>query len=167
MSLVGFKAQNHPQQIAKPDVDDRAITPDDFAPLHERFEFTIDAAASRANARLPRYWTVDDDALAQPWGGERVWCNPPYSDIGRWVAKAWREHESGCELIVMLLPANRCEQGWWQDLVEPFRAGRVETDRLRVEFLPGRMRFIRPDAVISPKGDRPPFGCCLLIWGQP
>jgi hypothetical protein len=26
------------------------------------------------------------------------------------------------------------------------------------------MRFIRPSAVIGPKGDRPPFGCCLLIW---
>jgi hypothetical protein len=62
VSLVGFKARNHPQQKANPKVDDRAITPEDFAPLHERFNFTIDAAASKENARLERYWTVEDDA---------------------------------------------------------------------------------------------------------
>jgi hypothetical protein len=28
------------------------------------------------------------------------------------------------------------------------------------------MRFDRPGAVIGPKGDRPPFGCCLLIWSS-
>lgn len=133
--------------------------------------------------------------------GPRVWCNPPYSNLGAWVRKAWREfgyHDLGVEvnggsgislspngaddapdepkgsvdkadsastpdLIAMLLPANRVEQAWWQDHVEPFR------DRpgspLRVEFLRGRMRFHRPDWQPGPKGDRPPFGCALLIWG--
>lgn len=68
------------------------------------------------------------------------------------------------ELIVMLLPANRVEQAWWQDLVEPYR-DRPDED-LRVEFLRGRMRFDRPGWVPGPKGDRPPFGCCLPIWGS-
>ena len=170
MSLVGFRAQNHPQQAAKPDVDDRAITPEDFAPLHERFRFTIDAAASHTNARLPRYWTIDDNALEQPWARERVWCNPPYSNIETWVKKAWREWsgEWSAQSIVMLLPANRTEQGWWQRWIEPNRAGiaHPHRDGCSVEFLPGRMRFIRPNAVIDKKGDRPPFGCCLVIWGN-
>lgn len=174
MSLVGFKAQNHPQQKVNPDVDDRAITMADFAPLHERFRFTIDSAASPTNARLERYWTIDDDALAQSWAGERVWCNPPYSNILPWVEKAHSEFHRYIEpglthcpdlyrphLIVMLLPANRTEQRWWQDWIEPGRRGGL----LNVEFLPGRMRFERPNAVIGPKGDRPPFGCCLVIWG--
>lgn len=170
MSLVGYQAKNHPQQTTKPDVDDRAITPEDFAPLHKRFRFTIDAAASHTNARLPRYWTVDDNALERSWGGHRVWCNPPYSDIEPWVVKAqseWLRYVSGGagpDLVVMLLPANRTEQGWWQRHVEPTRD--APHGNLHVEFLPGRMRFIRPNAVIGPKGDRPPFGCCLLIWGR-
>jgi phage N-6-adenine-methyltransferase len=166
MSLVGFKAQNHPQQTAKDHVDDRAIRMEEFAPLHERFRFTIDAAAAEHNARLERYWTIDDDALTQSWAGERVWCNPPYSDIEPWVKKAHSEWsgEWPARLIVMLLPANRTEQKWWQRHVEFNRDGRVP-DSCRVEFLPGRMRFDRPGAVIGPKGDRPPFGCCLLIWG--
>lgn len=165
MSLVGFSARNHPQQAAKKHVDDRAIRMEDFEPLHERFRFTIDAAAAPHNARLPRFWTEDDDALSQSWAGERVWCNPPYSNIRPWVEKAWKEWTAPDRprLIVMLLPANRCEQAWWQELIEHMRDGKTLT--LHTEFLPGRMRFDRPNAVIDKKGDRPPFGCCLVIWG--
>lgn len=169
MSLAGFKSSNHPQQTAKrgaaDEVDDRGTDPAFVAALEERFgKFTLDTAAASHNAKAPAYYTRIDDGLTQPWHGN-VWCNPPYSDCGAWVRKAWGEWRAaaGVELIVMLLPANRVEQGWWQDHVEPFR------DRpgspLRVEFLPGRMRFIRPNWTPGPKGDRPPFGCCLLIWG--
>lgn len=169
MSLVGFKAENHPQQTSArgvlDEVDDRGTHPEYFDPWNERFGgFTLDVAAAAHNTKTERYFTRADDGLAQSWAGERVWCNPPYSNLYDWVAKAWAEHPS-TRGIVMLLPANRVEQKWWQELVEPFRdkPGSV----LTVEFLPGRMRFIRPGAVITPKGDRPPFGCCLLIWSDP
>jgi phage N-6-adenine-methyltransferase len=165
MSLVGFKASNHPQQTGKRGADeftdDRAITMEDFAPLHERFRFTIDACATQANARLPTYWTREVDAMAQSWRGERVWCNPPYSNLGAWVQKGSREFAKGTELIVMLVPANRTEQRWWQDWVEPYRDAGWG---LRVEFLPGRMRFIQPGRAEVGPNERPPFGCCLLIW---
>ncbi len=160
MSLVGFRAQNHPQQPPKDEVDDRAITLEDFAPLHERYRFTIDAAASPSNARLPRYWTIADDALAQTWEGERVWCNPPYSNLREWVAKASR---SRAELVVMLLPANRTEQGWWQHYIE---RDRDCGDGLSVVFLPGRMRFLRNGAQAVGPNERPPFGCCLAIFEE-
>jgi phage N-6-adenine-methyltransferase len=128
----------------------------------DRFRFTVDAAASAANAKCERYWTIEDDGLAQPWAAERVWLNPPYShpNIGRWIRKAWAETDAA--LIVMLLPANRTEQVWWQAAVEPFR------DRpdgyLRTEFLPGRLRFLSPGHRVIGPNERPPFGCCLLIW---
>lgn len=180
MSLVGFKAQNHRQQTGRrgpnPLVDDRQTAPEVFAPLHERFGFTVDVAALPHNTKLPRFWTPAEDGLAQSWHGERVWCNPPYSDIGTWVAKARHEaegynvHPDGClsgwraaELVVMLLPANRTEQGWWQDYVEPIRD---KPGGVRVEFLRGRMRFIAPDALEIKPNERPPFGVCLLIWGE-
>lgn len=168
MTLAGFKSGNHPQQTAKrgarDDVDDRETHPENFDPIAARFGgFTLDVAAAEHNAKCADYYTREDDGLGMTWHG-RVWCNPPYSDCGAWVRKAWAEWESpgGPELIVMLLPANRVEQKWWQEHVEPYR------DRpgspLRVEFLPGRMRFIRRDWTPGPKGDRPPFGVCLLIW---
>jgi phage N-6-adenine-methyltransferase len=167
VSLVGFKAQNHRQQVGRrgpnPLVDDRQTAPEVFAPLHERFGFTIDVAASEANAKLPRFYTAEQDGLAQSWAGERVWCNPPYSSIQPWVVKAHEEANrpsNPAELIVMLLPANRTEQGWWQDHVEPAR----RSGALDVEFLRGRMRFIAPDALEIKPNERPPFGVCLVIW---
>jgi phage N-6-adenine-methyltransferase len=161
VTLVGFKARNHPQQVLavgpKVDVDERATPPELFAVLHRRFAFTIDVAALAYNAKLPRYWTPDDNGLEQDWAGERVWCNPPFSDLEPWVRKA---HESAADLVVMLLPANRTELGWWQEFIEPERD---RGGRLSVEFLSGRIRFGIGDAPPQPN-TRPPFGCCLLIW---
>ena len=167
--LAGFKSKNHPQQTgvrgALDEVDDRGTHPDFFGPWDERFGgFTLDAAAAPHNAKCERYFTREDDGLAQSWAGDLVWCNPPYSNLDQWVAKAWAEW-SGTRGIVMLLPANRVEQRWWQHYIEPYRDR--EGSPLHVEFLPGRMRFIRPGAVISKKGDRPPFGCALVIWDAP
>lgn len=167
MTLIGFRSSNHPQQVAargaERDVDDRATTLDLFQPLDVRFGgFTIDVAAAQHNTKCDRFYSIDDNGLAHSWAGERVWCNPPYSDIGPWIRKAWVEMGAGCDLVVMLLPANRTEQSWWQDLVEPFR------DRpgslLRVEFLRGRHRFLAPGQERVGANERPPFGCCLLIW---
>lgn len=167
---MSFVSRNHPQQVDTrgplDEVDDRGTTWADFREFDRRFgPFTLDAAAAPHNAKCSRYFTRADDGLEQSWAGERVWCNPPYSDIAPWVRKAHAEWLL-TDGIVMLLPANRCEQRWWQEHVEPFRDDRSD-GRMRVLFLPGRMRFDRPGAVIGPKGDRPPFGCVLLVWASP
>lgn len=165
MSLVRFKPKAHPQQSAiadVDDVDDRATHPDVFAEFEHRFgSFTLDVAAAAHNTKCERYFTREQDGLSQSWADELVWCNPPYSAIAPWVRKAWASWED-TRGIVMLLPANRTEQSWWQRLVEPMR------DRgsgLRVEFLPGRMRFLKPGQTRVGPNERPPFGVCLLIWG--
>jgi phage N-6-adenine-methyltransferase len=171
MSLVRFKAKNHRQQIAAragadPAIDDRATTPEDFA----RFDkwlgpFTVDVAASARNTKCARFLTGETDeldGLKHSWAGERVWCNPPFSRIGHWVEKAWREHEA-TDGIAMLLPANRTEQGWWQQRIEP-RRDRAGSP-LSVLFLPGRMRFIAAGSDRVGPNERPPFGCCIVTWG--
>lgn len=154
---MSFIARTHPQQGYNEAVDDRQTLPETFAEFHRRFGFTVDAAASAHNAQLPRYWTREIDGLAQSWAGERVWCNPPYSNIRPWVEKAAKLE---AEIAVLLLPANRTEQAWWQDIIEPRR----DAGTVRVEFLRGRMRFIAAlDTKIRPN-QRPPFGVCLVIF---
>jgi phage N-6-adenine-methyltransferase len=163
VSLVGFRGQNHPQQVgrrgAKPEVDNLETPWEFFTPLHDRFAFTLDACALPHNAKCLRFYSPEQDGLAQSWAGERVWCNPPYSNIEPWVEKA---RTSGAELVVLLLPANRTEQGWWQRQVEPYR----RDGSLEVEFLPGRLRFIKHGHDKVEPNQRPPFGCCLLIWDK-
>lgn len=170
MSVVGYKARNHPQQTARrgsnPDVDDRATPPEVFAPLHERYGFTVDAAAAAHNTKCDRFWTEAEDGLEQSWAAERVWVNPPYSfpNLPAFVAKAWREWMSPDPpgVVVMLLPANRTEQQWWQDMVEPYRD--IPGSDLHCEFLPGRTRFLTPGQSVVGPDERPPFDCCLLVW---
>ncbi len=113
---MSFIARTHPQQGPNEVVDNRETVPEVFTALHGRFRFTIDVAASPKNAKLTRYFTPGQDGLKQSWVAERVWCNPPYSNIRPWVEKAL---SSRAALAVLLLPANRTEQGWWQDLIEP------------------------------------------------
>lgn len=171
MSLLNFKAQNHPQQVGKRGADDTTDdrrTPDDlWQQWHARWQFNVDAAANEESAKCEHFYAIEHDGLRQPWFG-RVWCNPPYSNVGAWVAKARFEMEraAGPDVIVMLVPANRTEQRWWQENIEPQRDAEPLFDghSLRVEFLPGRIRFNRPGWTKPAKGDRPPFGLCLLIW---
>jgi len=171
MALSGYPAKNHPQQASRrwPDdvdaVDDRATHPYNFAEFNERFgPFTVDVAAAAHNTKCERYYDRETDGLAQDWSGERVWCNPPFSDIGPWLRKAWASWAATLG-IVMLLPANRTEQSWWQQMVEPYRDR--PNSPLSVEFLPGRMRFLAPGQTAIGPNQRPPFGVCLLIWRQP
>ncbi len=163
MSLVGKKARNHPQQRTNPKIDDRALPQEEFDKLHERFEFTVDAAASRHNAKLPAYWNEFEDALtvACDWSGNRVYCNVPYSNIRPWVDRA--HLSTGFSLL--LLPANRCEQAWWQDLIEPHRDGRG-SGRITTEFWRGRTRFIAHDDDQIRPNSRPPFGLVSVIFGE-
>lgn len=176
VSLVGRPAKNHPQQVgvrgALDKVDDRRTPREVFDRLNAEFGFTLDVAASLDNALCSSFYDLESDGLEQPWFGS-VWCNPPYSDVGAWAEKAWAEWrwDAPCrasvpalESIVMLLPANRTEQGWWQDYIEPGRrAGEIE-----VRFLRGRLRFDTPDHDYAkqPKGNRPPFGVVLVIWSR-
>lgn len=166
MTLVGYRARNHPQQVSRrgprPEIDERGTDPQLFAELHSRFQFTLDVCATAENAVLPRYYSPAADGLEQTWSLERVWCNPPYSGIGSWVAKAVWEAVT-CPVIVMLVPANRTEQSWWQREIEPVRDGRHPSGP-RVEFLPGRPRFVNLGKPGIGPNERPPFGCCLLIW---
>ena len=160
MPIAGFKARNHPQQMTIDEVDDRAVPQSVFNEWHVRFCFTIDVAASPANAKLPNFYDQKTNGLAQSWRKERVYCNPPFSHLEPWILKAWEE--TNARLIVMLLPSNRTEQPFWQNLVEPYR------DRpgspLRVEFMPHRIKFLKPGETVPAKGSRPIYGCCFLIW---
>jgi hypothetical protein len=153
--------------LAPEEVPDERYTPRVyFGPLDAKYGFTVDVCATRESAKCPRFYTIASDGLRQPWECERVFCNPPYSDIRPWVLKAW---SSLAELVLMVLPNNRQEQAWWQDLVEPWRDRDVVPKalgpmRLRTYYPPSRWRFGFPG---NPEGVRvgsPNFGVVLLEW---
>lgn len=116
-----------------------------FDELNAEFNFTLDAAASPANAKCASFFTQDDDGLQQSWKGHRVFCNPPYGrTIGKWIEKAATE---ATELTVMLIPA-RTDTAAWHDHI----FGKAE-----VRFVRGRLKFNK-----SQKDA--PFPCAVVIF---
>lgn len=136
-----------------------------IADLHRFNQFTVDAASnpkSPAARVIGRFWTKEDDGLEESWRGERVFVNPPFDACEEWVEKASREFAAGCELIVMLLPAVRTEQSFWQDWIEPFRD--QPGSPIRTKFLRGRTSFGYPNDPEGEHSGSPEFGCVLVTW---
>ena len=162
-------ARNHPQQVARrqratlfgdvdltDEVDDRGTPQKLFGELDTEFRFTVDVAASATNAKCERFYDIAADGLSKSWADERVFCNPPYSDLPSWIRKAHQETDA--EVIVMLIPANRTEQPFWQTYIEPYRDG---GGRLVSRFLRGRTKFVIDG--VQTMGT-PNFACCVLVW---
>lgn len=140
-------------------------------------EWDVDVAADAESHWASKYFaapgdtniiesTFGWDGLKESWFG-RVWCNPPFSNIAPWVQKAWRAMaDRDCSLVAMLLPANRTEQPWFQEFVEPWRDGRQSEGRTRLttHFLPARQKFGHPGNRDAVGVGSPPFGCVLLVW---
>lgn len=126
-----------------------------FNELNAEFNFELDAAASDENAKLSKYFTKEDNALSQEWGGENtnVFCNPPYGrELRKWLEKGYKEHlRCPKRKIVFLIPA-RTDTSYWHDFI---------FDKAEIRFIRGRLKF---ELNKEPK-DAAPFPSALVIYG--
>ena len=111
--------------------DEWATPQDVFDELNQEFHFTLDPCATKENAKCETFYTKEDNGLLKPWGGQRVFVNPPYSRIGEWVFKAHREAQNDNTVVVMLIPA-RTDTRWFHDYIY---------HRAEVRFIKGRLKF--------------------------
>lgn len=107
--------------------------PELFRVLNAEFAFDVDAACHEGNALCPEGITEDRDALKTPWCGGVVFCNPPYSQLGPFVERAWDQCQTQRTTVVLLIPAYT-DPGYWWDVIVPF------ADEIR--FLRGRVSFL-------------------------
>lgn len=111
---------------------DEWSTPRDlYEELDKEFNFTLDPCSTNDNYKCLKHFTIEDDGLSKNWGGERVFCNPPYSNIAEWVKKAYRESIKENTLVVLLIPA-RTDTKYFQDYIY---------HRSEVRFIRGRLKF--------------------------
>lgn len=103
------------------------------AALGERFE--LDVCAEPETAKCDRFFTVEDDALTRQWRG-LCWCNPPYNEIGAFMAHARKARDADDTRTVFLVPA-RTGMRW-------FLAAREDEARgaASIAFWPGRIAFL-------------------------
>jgi phage N-6-adenine-methyltransferase len=125
-------------------------TPDDFfAAVDAEFGFELDVCALDSSAKCERYFTPEDNGLAQEWTGT-CWMNPPYGDeIRHWVKKAHDAALDNGATVACLVPA-RVDTGWWWDYCR----------HAEIRFLRGRLRFGDSDTGA-------PFPSALVIFGRP
>lgn len=122
-----------------------------FDQLDREFHFTLDAAASKENAKCSRYFDKETDGLKQSWAGETVWCNPPYGrQIGYWMRKAVNESRAPGTTVVMLVPA-RTDTKWFHLCVY---------HRAELRFIRGRLKF-------GGAQNGAPFPSMLVIYRGP
>ena len=109
-------------------------TPQDFFDkLNEEFRFTLDPCANVDNHKCDKSYTIQEDGLLLDWGGEVVFCNPPYGrKIGDWVRKCAHESRKPNTKVVMLIPA-RTDTAYFHDYIY----GRAR----EIRFIRGRLRF--------------------------
>ena len=140
--------------MADIDLNELRTPPDLYRGLNLEFDFTLDACATHENAMCERYFTKENDGLAQSWRGERVFMNPPYGRrlLSPWPRKAYYETLWPETLVVALLPA-RTEQPWWHDYCLSYR---VEHRWLRK-----RLVHIRPDGTVQGSGK---FPSAIVVW---
>lgn len=122
--------------------------------------FTIDAAANKLNALVPRYFDEEANGLAQSWLGERVWMHPPHGEAALWAEKAHREARRGV-LVVGLLPV-RTDAEWWHDHVRSVATVRYLTGRLD-----WRLHRMPIEAAVGRKKIEGPRGAFALVeWNR-
>lgn len=130
--------------------DDWATPLEFFETVNDEFHLLWDVCASHRNAKLPLYWTVEQDGLKADWRGKRIWMNPPYGRvIGKWIAKA---ATGGAELCVCLLPA-RTDTRWFHNHING-------NPNAEVRFLKGRLKF-------GGAKNAAPFPSMLVIFRTP
>lgn len=124
--------------------DEHETPPEFFAKLEARYgPFDLDPCCLPHSAKAPRFFTPEDDGLAQRWTG-RVFMNPPYGrTIGDWVRKAYESARAGA-LVVCLLPA-RTDTAWWHDYAAK---GEVEFVRGRLKFGGAKFNAPFPSAIV-------------------
>lgn len=127
---------------------DEWTTPDDiFQSLDEEFGFDLDPCSTEENHKCKQYYTKETDGLTKSWGGCRVFCNPPYSQIDKWVEKAYREGQKDNTTVVLLIPS-RTDTRYFHNFIY---------HRAEIRFVKGRLKF--GDAKYNA-----PFPCMVVIY---
>ena len=117
-----------------------------FDELNQRYGFELDVCASSENTKCSRFFSLEDDGLAQTWQGV-CWMNPPYGRaIKDWMAKAYDSSKNGAK-VVCLVPA-RTDTAWWHDYAM----------KGEITFLRGRLKF-------GNSKNSAPFPSALVVFG--
>jgi phage N-6-adenine-methyltransferase len=146
--------------------DRYATAPEDFERLDREFHFTLDVCAEPSTAKCVRYFQADDpddpatyDGLRQEWGTAVCWMNPPYSQPGPWMGKAWGAARTGATVVALV--RHDPSTAWWKMWVQQPDGKLVASE---VRPLQNRPRFWKNGV---PEAHDYNFPCAYVIYRPP
>ncbi|TFL64854.1 DNA methylase [Escherichia coli] len=99
-----------------------------FRNLHREFGFSMDGAVTKHDTLLPRF---TDDIHNQSWVGEKVFCNPPYSNTKTFLLKA-----AEADLAVFLIPHRANTSYWLRHIYSNNHCHEIRILHRAVKYLP-------------------------------
>lgn len=120
-----------------------------FDELDREFHFTLDPCATDKTAKCSMYFTKEQDGLKQSWGGQTVFCNPPYGrELPKWIEKCYKESSNAT--VVMLIPARTDTKAFHEYIY----------NKAEIRFIKGRVKFL----IDGEQGDAAPFPSMIVIF---
>lgn len=117
-----------------------------FNALDDEFNFTLDPCSDGENAKCEKFYTIEDDGLAQDWADDTVFMNPPNGrEIKHWIKKAYNESLKG-SVVVCLIPA-RTDTTYWHEYIFK-KACEVRFVRGRIKFGDSKQGAPFPSAIV-------------------
>lgn len=147
-----MKSIQHLQSITKRDNWATPKTVFDEICLKYEVSPQLDVAAENGNQKCPRFYTKKDDSLTQEFT-EDFWCNPPYSEITKFVSHCYSQHLKN-NITGVMLTFNKTDTKWWHQYVE---------EKAEIHFIKGRIKFVDPNTNQISKNSAP-YPSCVIIW---
>ena len=119
--------------------------------LRKVFKISLDVCSTDFNKICERHFTKLLDGLKQSWAREVAFMNPPYSEIGVWMRKAYESALNEGATVVCLVPA-RTDTKWWHEF--------VMQGNNQIVFLKGRLKF-------GNSKNSAPFPSVLIVMRPP
>jgi phage N-6-adenine-methyltransferase len=139
---------------SRTDKDEQRTPPSLFKKLDDRFDFTVDIAATADNHMVPIHYSEFLNDKAHLMWTDVAWCNPPYSagKILPFLKKGYTESLKGA-VVVFLLPADISTK--WFDYCM------LAAEWIRIK---GRVQFNHADG--APIKGSPKFGSLVVIFDE-
>ena len=130
------------EHLRKITINDEWITPSNVYSMGNQksgIKPDLDAAATKSNKLCINYFSKENSALDQDWKCKSgVFCNPPYSMVEKFVAKAVEQNQK-LNIDILMLTFAKTDTKWFNTHVYD-----EQQDRWLAEFKPirSRIRFL-------------------------